>query len=94
MSQLATTRLAYFEEHLGRNLLVCMAKTQKSISDDPTLLGAPSGYNFHIHDVHISSGAGYIVPLAGEMMRMPGLPKEPAAHHIRVNESGLISGLF
>jgi formate--tetrahydrofolate ligase len=94
MSQLANTRLAYFEEHLGRNLLVCMAKTQKSISDDPTLLGAPSGYNFHIHDVHISSGAGYIVPLAGEMMRMPGLPKEPAAHHIRVNESGLISGLF
>ena len=94
MSQLATTRLAYFEEHLGRNLLVCMAKTQKSISDDPTLLGAPSGYKFHIHDVHISSGAGYIVPLAGEMMRMPGLPKEPAAHHIRVNESGLISGLF
>jgi formate--tetrahydrofolate ligase len=94
MSQLATTRLAYFEEHLGRNLLVCMAKTQKSISDDPALLGAPSGYNFHIHDVHISSGAGYIVPLAGEMMRMPGLPKEPAAHHIRVNESGLISGLF
>jgi len=94
MSQLASTRLAYFEEHLGRNLLVCMAKTQKSISDNPTLLGAPSGYTFHIHDVHISAGAGYVVPLAGEMMRMPGLPKEPAAHHIHVNESGLISGLF
>lgn len=94
MSQLASTRLAYFEEHLGRNLLVCMAKTQKSISDDPTLLGAPSGYTFHIHDVHFSAGAGYVVPLAGEMMRMPGLPKEPAAHHIHVDESGLISGLF
>jgi formate--tetrahydrofolate ligase len=94
MSQLATTRLAYFEEHLGRNLLVCMAKTQKSISDDPTLLGAPSGYTFHIHDVHISAGAGYVVPLAGEMMRMPGLPKEPAALHMGLDADGQIFGLF
>jgi formate--tetrahydrofolate ligase len=94
MSQQAISRLDYFEEHLGRDLSVCMAKTQKSISDDPTLLGAPSGYTFHIHDVHISAGAGYIVPLAGEMMRMPGLPKEPAALHMGLDAAGQITGLF
>jgi formate--tetrahydrofolate ligase len=94
LTQQAASKLAYFEEHIGRDLLVCMAKTQKSISDDPNRLGAPAHYTFRIQDVHISAGAGYVVPLAGEMMRMPGLPKEPAAHHIRVDETGLISGLF
>ena len=94
LTQQAAAKLAYFEEHIGRDLLVCMAKTQKSISDDPSRLGAPAHYTFRIQDVHISAGAGYVVPLAGEMMRMPGLPKEPAAHHIRVDETGLISGLF
>jgi len=86
--------LAYFEQHLGQDLLVCMAKTQKSISDNPELLGAPRDYTFRIQEVQISAGAGFIVPIAGEMMRMPGLPKVPAANHIHIDPQGQINGLF
>jgi formate--tetrahydrofolate ligase len=90
----AADQLAYFEASLGRNLLVCMAKTQKSLSDNPELLGAPTDYTFRIQDVQISAGAGFVVPIAGEMMRMPGLPKVPAANQIRLDEQGQITGLF
>jgi formate--tetrahydrofolate ligase len=71
-----------------------MAKTQKSLSDNPELLGAPTDYTFRIQDVQISAGAGFVVPIAGEMMRMPGLPKVPAANQIRLDEQGQITGLF
>ncbi|MGA1330406.1 MAG: formate--tetrahydrofolate ligase [Bacteroidia bacterium] len=94
LSPLASDQLAYFEKHLGRDLLVCMAKTQKSISDNPELLGAPRDYTFRIQEVQISAGAGFIVPIAGEMMRMPGLPKVPAAYDIHLNALGQINGLF
>ncbi|MBM3930538.1 MAG: formate--tetrahydrofolate ligase, partial [Sphingomonadales bacterium] len=94
LSPQAADQLAYFEQHLGRDLLVCMAKTQKSISDDPELLGAPRDYTFRIQEVQISAGAGFIVPIAGEMMRMPGLPKVPAANHIHIDAQGQINGLF
>ena len=94
LSPQAADQLAYFEQHLGRDLLVCMAKTQKSISDNPELLGAPSDYTFRIQEVQISAGAGFIVPIAGEMMRMPGLPKVPAANHIHIDPQGQIHGLF
>jgi len=94
LSPQAADQLAYFEQHLGRDLLVCMAKTQKSISDNPELLGAPSDYTFRIQEVQISAGAGFIVPIAGEMMRMPGLPKVPAANHIHIDTQGQINGLF
>lgn len=76
------------------NLPVCMAKTQYSFSDDPSLLGAPEGFTVTIKNVKISAGAGFIVVLTGDIMTMPGLPKVPAAEKIDVDEDGVISGLF
>ncbi|MDX2134479.1 MAG: formate--tetrahydrofolate ligase [Saprospiraceae bacterium] len=76
------------------HLLVCMAKTQKSISDNPRLLGAPSGYTFTVNDIEIAAGAGFVVPIAGEMLRMPGLPVHPAAEGMDLDAEGRITGLF
>ncbi|PYO76221.1 MAG: hypothetical protein DMD67_09240 [Gemmatimonadetes bacterium] len=73
---------------------VCMAKTQYSFSDDPTKLGAPSGFTLHVRDILPSAGAGFVVPLAGDIMTMPGLSKTPAAEKIRVHPDGTIEGLF
>jgi len=94
LSSQAKRKLQLFESYLGKSLLVCMAKTQKSISDDPARLGSPADYAFKINDVELSAGAGFIVPIAGEMMRMPGLPVGPAAHDIFVDAQGNIQGLF
>ena len=76
------------------NLPVCMAKTQYSFSDDPTLLGAPEGFTVTVKNVKISAGAGFIVVLTGDVMTMPGLPKKPAAESIDVTDDGKIVGLF
>ncbi len=73
---------------------VCIAKTPVSFSDDPTQLGAPSGFTLHVRDMRISAGAGFIVVLTGKVMTMPGLPKLPAAERIDVDEEGNITGLF
>ena len=73
---------------------VCMAKTQYSFSDDPTKLGAPTGFTVTVRNIKVSAGAGFIVALTGEIMTMPGLPKVPAAEKIDVDENGKISGLF
>lgn len=73
---------------------VCMAKTQYSLSDDPTLLGRPEGFQLHVREAYVSAGAGFVVVLTGEIMTMPGLPKSPAAHRIDVDASGRITGLF
>lgn len=73
---------------------VCMAKTQSSISHDPKLFGAPSGYAFPVRDVQLYSGAGFVVALSGEIMTMPGLPKVPAAMSIDIDDDGKITGLF
>jgi formate--tetrahydrofolate ligase len=73
---------------------VCMAKTQYSFSDDPTKLGAPSGFTLHVRDIVPSAGAGFVVALAGDIMTMPGLSKSPAAERIRVHPDGTIEGLF
>ena len=73
---------------------VCIAKTQYSFSDDPTKLGAPSGFTVTVKNVKVSAGAGFIVVLTGDIMTMPGLPKSPAAERIDVDESGRIVGLF
>ncbi|HIU57625.1 MAG TPA: formate--tetrahydrofolate ligase [Candidatus Ornithomonoglobus merdipullorum] len=73
---------------------VCIAKTQYSLSDDPSLLGRPEGFTVTINTVRISNGAGFIVAEAGDVMTMPGLPKVPAAENIDVDENGVISGLF
>ncbi len=73
---------------------VCMAKTQSSISHDPKLFGAPSGYTFPVRDVQLYSGAGFVVALSGEIMTMPGLPKTPTAMNIDIDDDGKITGLF
>jgi formate--tetrahydrofolate ligase len=73
---------------------VCVAKTQYSFSDDPTLLGAPTGFRIGIRDVYPSAGAGFVVALAGDIMTMPGLSKTPAAERMRIDEDGKIEGLF
>ena len=73
---------------------ICIAKTQYSFSDNPKLLGAPTDFTFTINDVRVSAGAGFIVCLAGDIMTMPGLAKEPAAIHIDVDDNGNINGLF
>ena len=76
------------------NLPICMAKTQYSFSDDPALLGRPSGFKITIRNCRIAAGAGFIVVLTGDVMTMPGLPKVPAAEKIDVTDDGVISGLF
>lgn len=73
---------------------VCMAKTQYSFTDDPTVPGAPEGFTVTVRNVRISAGAGFIVALTGDIMTMPGLPKSPAAERIDVDENGMIHGLF
>ena len=85
------TRLAGFG--LG-NTPVCMAKTQYSFSDDPSLLGAPSGFPVTVKEIYPSAGAGFVVALTGDIMTMPGLGKVPAAERIRVEKDGTIEGLF
>lgn len=82
-------------ESLGfGNLPVCMAKTQYSLSDDPTLLGRPENFEITIREAYVSAGAGFVVVLTGAVMTMPGLPKKPAAFGIDVNDNGVITGLF
>jgi formate--tetrahydrofolate ligase len=75
-------------------LPICMAKTQYSLSDDPSLLGRPQGFNVTVRQAKLSAGAGFIVMLTGEIMTMPGLPKVPAAEKIDIDNEGRISGLF
>ncbi len=76
------------------NLPVCMAKTQYSLSDDPALLGRPENFRINVREAYVSAGAGFVVVLTGAVMTMPGLPKNPAAFAIDVNDEGVITGLF
>lgn len=76
------------------NLPVCVAKTQYSFSDNPSLVGAPEGFALTIREARVSAGAGFVVALAGDIMTMPGLPKAPAAENIRISQDGRIEGLF
>jgi formate--tetrahydrofolate ligase len=73
---------------------ICMAKTQYSLSDNPSLLGRPTGFDLTVRDVRVSAGAGFVVALTGDIMTMPGLPKEPAANNIDIGLDGTITGLF
>ena len=75
-------------------LPVCIAKTQKSLSDNPKLLGRPKDFIVTVREIEIAAGAGFLIPITGNIMRMPGLPSEPAANRIDIDEDGLISGLF
>ena len=72
---------------------ICMAKTQYSLSDDASLLGRPSGFTITVREVRISAGAGFLVCLTGEIMTMPGLPKQPAAEKMDIDNNGKIIGL-
>jgi formate--tetrahydrofolate ligase len=82
-------------EHLGlEKLPVCIAKTQKSLSDNPKLLGRPKDFVVTVREIQIASGAGFLIPITGEIMRMPGLPANPAAENIDIDENGVISGLM
>ncbi|MFA6805903.1 MAG: formate--tetrahydrofolate ligase [Bacteroidales bacterium] len=76
------------------NLPICIAKTQKSISDDPSLRGNPKGFTFKVRAVELSSGAGFIIPISGEIMLMPGLPTIPSSENIDIDDDGNIIGLF
>ncbi|SMG52039.1 Formate-tetrahydrofolate ligase [Marivirga sericea] len=73
---------------------ICMAKTEKSLSDNPKLMGRPADFSLAVREIEIAAGAGFIIPITGNIMRMPGLPAHPAAEQIDVNEEGKITGLF
>lgn len=90
----AKKQLAKLTELGFGDLPVCMAKTQYSLSDDPTLLGRPKDFDITVREAYVSAGAGFVVVLTGAVMTMPGLPKQPAAFGIDVDESGKITGLF
>lgn len=76
------------------HLAICIAKTQKSLSDNPKLLGRPKDFIITVREIEIAAGAGFLVPITGNIMRMPGLPAHPASENIDIDENGVISGLF
>jgi len=94
ISSSAIKQLQKLEDLGYGNLPVCMAKTQYSLSDNPELLGRPKDFEITVREAYVSAGAGFIVVLTGAVMTMPGLPKNPAAYHIDVNDNGVITGLF
>ena len=93
-SAAAKNQLKKLEDLGFGNFPVCIAKTQYSLSDNPALLGRPTGYNIEVREAYVSAGAGFVVAITGQIMTMPGLPKVPAALGIDVNEEGKITGLF
>lgn len=92
-SNLAKKQLKRFEDLGFSRLPVCIAKTQKSLSDDEKLLGRPENFDIHINSFEIAAGAGFLIPIAGDILRMPGLPSTPAAEHIDMDENGHVVGL-
>ena len=87
-------QLKEWEEAGYGNLPVCMAKTQYSFTTDPNRRGAPTGHSVPVREVRLSAGAGFVVVICGEIMTMPGLPRTPAAESIRINDAGVVEGLF
>ena len=90
----ARTQMKRFERMGYGELPVCIAKTQKSLSDDEKLLGRPENFEINIREFEIATGAGFIIPIAGNILRMPGLPATPSAEHIKMDADGTITGLF
>ena len=90
----AKKAIARLEKQGFDRLPICMAKTQYSLSDDPSLLGRPSGFEITVREVRVSAGAGFVVALTGDVMTMPGLPKVPAANNMDIDKDGKIVGLF
>ncbi len=94
ISSLAQSKIRQLEALNLDKMPICIAKTQYSLSDDAKLLGRPIGFDIHVRDISISSGAGFIVVICGAIMKMPGLPKRPSAERIDVDDVGNITGLF
>lgn len=94
LSEKAAKNLEWLEKHGFGQLPVCVAKTQYSLSDNPDLKNAPTGFDVHVREIRLSAGAGFMVAICGEIMLMPGLGKSPTAFVIDVDEQGKISGLF
>ena len=90
----ALNNIKKYVENGYDKLPICISKTQKSLSDNPNLLGRPTGFTITINEVRLSAGAGFLVAMAGSIIDMPGLPKKPAAELIDIDENGVISGLF
>ena len=90
----ALNNIKKYEEYGYDKLPVCVSKTQKSLSDNPKLLGRPTGFEITINEIRLSAGAGFLVAMAGEIIDMPGLPKKPSAELIDIDENGVITGLF
>ena len=90
----ALNNIKKYVENGYDKLPVCVSKTQKSLSDNPNLLGRPTGFKITINEVRLSAGAGFLVAMAGTIIDMPGLPRKPAAELIDIDENGTISGLF
>ena len=81
-------------DRLGFNdFAICMAKTQKSFSDNEFLIGRPEGFTVTVREIEIASGAQFVIPILGKMMRMPGLPIIPASENMKIDKDGVISGL-
>ena len=89
----ARRRLEQVEAEGFGHLPICVAKTQSSFSTDPSQRGAPSGHTVTVRDVRLAAGAGFVVLLTGDVMTMPGLPREPAAHLIDIDDDGRVTGL-
>ena len=94
MDQKILNQLKDWEDQGYGNLPVCMAKTQYSFTTDPTMRGAPTGFDIPVREVRLSAGAGFVVAICGEIMTMPGLPRVPSAESIGLNDSGEVEGLF
>lgn len=92
-SQKAKTQLKTIEELGFDKLPVCMAKTQKSLSDDEKKIGRPENFKVTVREFEFAAGAGFIIPILGDMMRMPGLPAIPAAELMDIDDFGVITGL-
>lgn len=90
----AKRQLKQIKELGLEQLPICIAKTQKSLSDNPKLLGRPKDFIITVREIEIASGAGFLIPITGDIMRMPGLPATPASEGIDISDDGEISGLF
>jgi formate--tetrahydrofolate ligase len=90
---LARRNLDLINQYGFDKLPVCIAKTQQSLSDNPNLLGLPSDFIVTVREIKIASGAGFLIPITGEILRMPGLSKMPAAYHIDIDDQGNITGV-
>ncbi len=93
-TETASHYIRLLEEQGFSDLPICISKTQKSLSDDPALLGRPEGFTVTVNKVKVSAGAGFLVVMTGKVLTMPGLPKKPAAEKIDLDDAGIISGLF